>query len=217
MEATPVRNVLLYYPIYDLQREYIPAAEKINPGTQSEFSKKVEISFNELGSNLLKAQTQFVLVDYLTLGEASVSGNKTIQIGQNHYSSIVFPEGVVFPSSVSRLIEQAKNKGVRIVFADNFNETPSPEKLSELSGNENKLVPADTAIAFGRFIREGRTIYMIVNTGNENYLGELETIYGRQYVELEPKTGTILNQQRISEKKIALYLAPLQTKIIVVF
>jgi hypothetical protein len=216
MEATPVRKVLLYYPIYDLQREYIPAAEKMSRNTQSELSKTVEFSFMDLGSNLLKAQSQFVLVDYLTLEKATVADNQTIQIGRNQYTSIVFPRGVVFPPAVSKLVEEAKNKGVTIVFADDFVETPSSEQLTGLVGNENKLVPSSMEIVFGKFTREGREIYVLVNTGKEKYQGELALPGGKIYAELDPQTGTVSAQQKISENKIGVELNSLQTKLFVV-
>jgi hypothetical protein len=213
MEAAPVRNVLLYYPVYDLQREYIPAAEKMSRATQSELSKTIEISFRDLGANLLKAQNQFVLVDYLTLEKALVTDNKTIQIGWNQYSSLVFPRGVVLPSSVSALVEQAQNKGVPIVFADDFSETPSPGQLTGLVGSENKLAPSCPEIAFGKFTREGREIFILLNTGKENYHGELELAGSEQYIGLDPRTGTVSTPQKISGEKIGVELAPLQTMI----
>jgi hypothetical protein len=216
MEATPVRKVLLYYPIYDLQREYIPAAEKMSRNTQSEWSKIVESSFKNLGSNLLKAQNQFVLVDYLTLEKATVAENQTIQIGRNQYSSIVFPRGVVFTPSVSKLVEVAKNKGVTIIFADDFDETPSPEQLTGLVGNENKLVPSSMDITFGKFTREGREVYVLVNTGKKEYVGEMALPGRKKYAEVDPQTGTVSAQQKISKNKIGVELNSLQTKIFTV-
>ncbi len=216
MGATPVRNVLLYYPIYDLQREYFPVAEKMSRATQSELSKTIEFSFRELGSNLLKAQNQFVLVDYLTLEKALVTENKTIQIGRNHYSSIIFPRGVVFPPSVSALIEQARNKGVTVVFADDLSETPTPNHLTRLVGNENKLAPCCPEIAFGKFTREGREIFILVNTGKENYHGEFEFAGREHYIVLDPRTGKVSAPQKISGEKIGVDLASLQTLIFTV-
>ena len=149
MEAKPIRKTLLYYPIYDFQREYIPTAAKMSVKTQSGLTKIISGSFCNLGSNSLKAQNQFVLVDYLTLEKAAVNSDGTIQIGNNQCSSLVFPKGVVSPPLVLNLVEQAKTKGVKIVLAISFNECSSPEQLSSLVGVENKLIPASTSIAFG--------------------------------------------------------------------
>jgi hypothetical protein len=145
-----------------------------------------------------------------------INGNGTIQIGQNRYTSIVFPKGVVFPSSLTSLVEQAKQKGVKIVSADDFNETPAPRQLSELVGSADKLAPASTSIAFGKFTREGREIYMLVNTGSDSYSGELEGLKGTNYIVSDPQTGDISVEQKLLENKITLNLAPLQTKIFTV-
>jgi hypothetical protein len=216
MEATPVRKTLLYYPIYDLQREYIPTAEKMSWRTQSELTKTIESSFRQSGANLLKAQTQFVLIDYLALEKAVINDNGTIQIGQNKYSSIVFPKGVVFPISVSKIVEEIKAKGIKVVFADEFNETPSPEQLSEFVGNDDKLIPAGYSIAFGKFTRDSIVIYLMVNTSNDLYKGELEVLKGKRYIELDPQTGGFTKEQKLLGNRIAFDLAPLQTKIFTV-
>lgn len=217
MDAAPVRKALLYYPVYDLQREYLPTADRVSSNTQNQLSKTIEKSFSDLGSNLLKSQIQFVLVDYLTLEKATVTENGTIQIGQNQFSSITFPKGVVLPTSVSDLIGLAKNKGVKVIFADEFNETPFPEQLAGLVGDEEKITPASTTIAFGKFTRDGREIFVMVNTGNEIYNGELEISKGSRYIELDPQNGNVDSQQKVLENKIAFNLAPLQTKILAVF
>ncbi|HWR99502.1 MAG TPA: hypothetical protein VN249_02745 [Prolixibacteraceae bacterium] len=216
MDAAPVRKTLLYYPIYDLQREYIPTAEKMSWRTQSELTKTLEFSFRQLGANLLKAQNQFVIVDYLTLEQAVVNGDGTIQAGQNNYSSIVFPKGVVLPSAVLSLVELAKTKGTKIVYADDFSETPTPEELSELVGVENRFKPACTSIAYGEYSREGRDIYVMVNTGNDPYTGELKVMKGSRYVELDPQTGAVSKEQKVAGQIINLHLDPLQTRLFTV-
>lgn len=155
-------------------------------------------------------------VNYLTLEKALVTENKTIQIGRNHYSSIIFPRGVVFPPSVSALIEQARNKGVTVVFADDLSETPTPNHLTRLVGNENKLAPCCPEIAFGKFTREGREIFILVNTGKENYHGEFEFAGREHYIVLDPRTGKVSAPQKISGEKIGVDLASLQTLIFTV-
>ena len=215
-ESTPVRKTLLYYPIYDLQRECIPTADKMGLKNQSELTRTLENSFKELGANLLKTQNQFVLVDYLILEKAIVNGKGTIQIGTNQYSTILFPKGVVIPTAVSNVVSQAKAKGVKVVLADDYTETPSPEKLSALTRSDEKLNPASTSIAFGKFTREGREIYVLVNTGNDNYSGVLGVSGGKRYIGLDPQSGKISGQQTLHGNKIAVKIAPLQTKIITV-
>ena len=215
-EATPVRNVLLYYPIYDLQREYIPTAEKMSVRTQSELTKTLELSFRDLGANLLKTQIQFVLVDYLFLEDAVVSDHGTIQIGRNEFSSIVFPKGIVITPSMSHLLDQAKTKGVKIIFGEDFTVTPSPDQLSSLLGSVNKISPANSSIAFGKFLRDGNQIFMLANTGKDEYKGALHVEIGKRYVVLDPQTGAVSDLQSFVGNKIDIQLAPLQTKVVVV-
>ena len=216
MEATPVRKTLLYYPIYDLQREYIPTAEKMSWRTQSELTKTVEFSFRDLGANLLKTQTQFVLVDYLTLEKAIVNADGTIQIGNSQYSSLVFPKGITVPASVAPVLEQAKNKGLKIVYANDYTETPSPEQLALLVGPEEKILPARESIALGKFIRDGLQIYMMTNTGDQNYTGKLNVQKGKRYVELDPQTGKLSDELKLANRLIPVGLASLQTRLFII-
>ncbi len=215
-EATPVINVLLYYPIYDLQREYIPTAEKMSVRTQSELTRTLESSFRDLGANLLKTQIQFVLVDYLNLERAVISDHGTIQIGKNQYSSIVFPKGVVFTASMSNLLDQARTKGVKVILGKDFNETPSPDQLAALLDSDTKIYPANSSVAFGEFVRDGKQIFMFVNTGKEGYKGALNAQIGKRYVELNPQTGAVSDPRNFAGEKIEIQLSPLQTKIVVV-
>lgn len=216
MEATPVRKTLLYYPIYDLQREYIPTAEKMSWRTQSELTKTVEFSFRDLGANLLKAQTQFVLVDYLTLEKAIVNADGTIQIGNSQYSSLVFPKGITLPASVAPVLEQAKSKGLKIVYANDYTETPSPEQLALFVGSEEKILPARESIAFGKFIRGGLQICMMTNTGDQHYMGKLSIQKGKRYVELDPQTGKLSDELKLDNLLIPVGLAPLQTRLFII-
>lgn len=216
MEASPVRKTLLYYPIYDLQREYIPTAEKMSWRTQSELTKTIESSFRQIGANLLKAQTQFVLVDYLVLEKATVNSNGSLQVGNNQYSSVVFPKGIMLPVSVSKVMEEAKRKGVKIVDANDYIEIPLPEELARLIEADEKLIPAVESIAFGKFIREGLEIYMMTNTGNQNYTGKLTVRKGKRCIELDPQTGKIADEQENSDKLVSVNLDPLQTRLFIV-
>ncbi len=216
MEAKPIRKTLLYYPIYDFQREYIPTAGKMSVKTQSELTKILSGSFRDLGANLLKAQNQFVLVDYLTLEKVVVNADGTIQIGNCQYSSLVFPKGITLPASVMSILEQAKNKGLKIVYANDYTETPSPEQLALLVGSEEKFLPACESIAFGKFIRDGLQIYMITNTSDQHYTGKLNIQKGKRYVELDPQTGKLSDELKLANRLIPVDLAPLRTRLFII-
>jgi hypothetical protein len=215
-EANPIRKTLLYYPIYDLQREFIPVAEKISWRTQNQLVATLETSFRQLGTNLLKSQIPFVLADYLYLEKAVVTGNKTIRLGDAEFTSLVFPKGVTLPEKVSKLVEQAKLAGVNVVFTEEYKETPSPEELQKLTRNQPVLSPEGTKIIYGEFLRDGQRILMIVNTGDEAYSGAINFPEGHNYVKLDPQTGIISESKKAGNHSASVSLAGLQTKLFVV-
>jgi hypothetical protein len=215
-DAVPDRKVLLYYPVYDLQREYIPTATVVGWRTQSELTKTLEFSFRELGANLLKAQTQFVLVDYLTLGQAEVNKDGNLRLGNDNYTSLVFPKGVILPPDVTRVVDQAVKAGVKVVFAGEFDETPAPSQLAELTGSGIPVSPDSPTIAFGQFTRDGRDIYLVVNTASVAYSGKVKVSKGSHSAELDPKTGAVSDPRELKGQAIPLLLDPMETKIFIV-
>jgi hypothetical protein len=215
-EANPIRKTLLYYPIYDLQREFIPVAEKISWRTQNQLVATLGTSFRQLGTNLLKSQIQFVLADYLYLEKAVVTANKTIRLGDAEFTSLVFPKGITLPEKVSKLVEQAKLAGVNVVFTEEYKETPSPEELQKLTRNQPVLSPEGTKIIYGEFLRDGHRIFMVVNTGDEAYSGQIIFPDGKSYSELDPQTGTISESKKAENHSASVSLSGLQTKLFVV-
>jgi hypothetical protein len=216
MEAAPVRKTLLYYPVYDLQREYIPTAEVMSGSTQSELTRTIEASFRQLGANLLKAQIPFVLVDYLTLEKNFGCRNGILQIDQDQYTTVVFPKGVTLPEPVLKFVEEAKRNGLKIIDANDYKEVLSPEQLSRIVGGEEKLLPAGETVAFGKFIRDCLEIFMMTNTGSQPYLGGLSVQKGERYAELDPQTGKLSENRIVAGQPIAVRLQPLQTRLFIV-
>lgn len=217
MDAKPLRKTLLYYPVYDLQREFIPTAAPMSWRTQNERVASIEKSFRELGANLLKAQVQFVLTDYLYLETAIVTDHKTIRIGDDEFTSLVFPKEITLPEPVSKLVDQAKTAGVKVIFTDQFDKTPDPLRLLKLTGNVQVFNPATSTIVYGEFLRENRDILMMVNTGSDKYSGRLNVRKGQYFIEFDPQTGKYSESRRLKNKSLPVYLDSLQTKLFVVF
>lgn len=61
--ATPVREVYLYYPITEMQEEYIPQADPIDLKKQSERMQEFVRRFEQLGAELMRRQVPFTLTD----------------------------------------------------------------------------------------------------------------------------------------------------------
>jgi len=112
-------------------------------------------------------------------------------------------------------MEEAKSKRVKIVYANDDNESPLPEELARLVGADEKLIPAVESIAFGKFNRDGREIYMMTNTDNQSYAGKLTVQKGKRYIELDPQTGKIADEQKIADHTIPIRLDALQARLFV--
>ena len=116
---------------------------------------------------------------------------------------------------MTAILEQAKDKGLKIVYASDYSENPSPDQLAELVGTEEKFIPTNTSIAFGKYTREGMEIYMMTNTGDQNYTGKFKVQKGKLYVELDPQTGRISDELKFVNRLVPVRLAPLQTRLFI--
>ncbi|MEN8203359.1 MAG: hypothetical protein ABFS28_12245 [Bacteroidota bacterium] len=214
-EAKPVRNTLLYNPIYDMQREYQPTVSPAGFKTQNEKVEQIESSFNRLGVSLSMAQIPFVLVDYLFLGKAKISDKGSISIGDQEYSSLVIPRGVILPPNIEVLVEEMKENGIEVLWPDQ--DLTVDELIAELDPLE-KIIPERNQIAFGKFTRSGRDIYLLVNSGTEAYKGQLTVLQKGGWSVLDPQTGEIahINSSRANDKHtLPVNLDPKQTLLLI--
>ncbi len=187
-DAKPEKATLLYYPIYDMQREYQPTASPADFKTQNEKVELIENSFNQLGISLSKAQIPFVLIDYLFLGKARITSKGTISIGANEYSSLAIPQGVILPPNIEVLVEKMKVNGIKVLEADHNQSVD--ELITGLSSLE-KIVPERNEIAYGKFSRSGHDIHLLVNSGTEVYKGQLTVLQKGNWSVMDPQTGKI--------------------------
>jgi hypothetical protein len=190
-DAKPIRTTLLYYPIYDMQREYNPTSTPVSIKTQNEKVQQIENSFNQLGLSLAKAQIPFILVDYLFLESAKITNRGTILIGENEYNTLVLPQGVLLPPKVELLVNEIKAKGIKVLSVDQNTQTPTSDELILKINPIEKVIPARNEIAFGKFTRSGRDIYLLVNSGTEVYKGNLTVMKKGIWSIMDPQTGKI--------------------------
>jgi hypothetical protein len=113
-------------------------------------------------------------------------------------------------------MEEAKSKGVKIVYANDYKESPMPEELAGLVGTDEKLIPSEESVVFGKFIRDGLDVYMMVNTGDKNYIGKLNVEKGKRYIQLDPQTGQLSEEQINADQLVSINLAPLQTRLYII-
>ncbi|MCL2623491.1 MAG: hypothetical protein FWD31_07485 [Planctomycetaceae bacterium] len=147
-DAKPVYDVVLYYPIAELQAEYLPMAEPLELGRLSPRTRELVANFEQSGQDLLQHQIPFVISE------------KKPEAGSPHKF---------------------------------FVETPN-DVLKLLAGNLPKISPDNSWIMLGRFQRDGRDIFLLLNAGDDPYDGILSFPSGsetRSWFVLDPATGGI--------------------------
>ena len=187
-DADMVKDVLLYYPAYDLQREFIPEKEPLhNEANQSPVMRAVIGSLRDAGRSLAQAQIPFVFADYLVLQDASVKDGKIV-IGTHCFDALVLPEAVVLPEKVKALVEDFRKAGGNVV---NAPVGVGPDALSEAIPRKEIFTPALPWLVYGKFTREGKTIYLVVNTSDSRYEGSLGVVSKGRWSVLDPDGGEI--------------------------
>ena len=240
-EAQPERNVLLYYPAYDFQREYIPTWDALNePSSQSPLTVAIRASFVAAGSAMAQHQIPFVLADYLALSEAAVAGG-CLNIGSGSFSTVVLPASVTLPEPVAELLGSFEQAGGTVVRLPEITEGldsivyPAAASLdgrlapafvpAEVSGaitaalpGREEFIPAKPEIVFGKFIRDGHTVYVVVNASECSYDGKLCGTGKGSWTLLDPDSGLISRtrtEKFIEGPGIKLTLEPYQTVVLV--
>ena len=174
-DAKPVYDVVLYYPITELQAEYLPMAEPLDLSKLSQRTQKLVANFEQSGRLLLEHQIPFVISD------------KKPEAGSPHKYFVETPDDV--------------------------------QKL--LAGGLPKIAPDNSWIMLGRFQREGRDIFILLNAGDEPYDGMLSFASStgqRSWNALDPATGEISSLGMLrngANEMIPVKLRPKQTLIYV--
>ncbi len=203
--ARPVRSTLLYYPIHDLQAEYLPVAGPVKLSSQSPRAQRIVGSFMRLGQMLQRAQIPAMLIDHEHLGNAKVTAEGRLAIGGRPFESIVLPEAVELPAAVAQAVRQFAARGGRILRGAG---EISPKTLVETLKPRCRLSPASGKIALGEFTRDGRRILLLVNVAPTAYHGHLTTGTAGEWASMDPATGGAEAAGNDQDGRVSLSLAP---------
>ncbi|MBQ6287317.1 MAG: hypothetical protein IJK73_06655 [Bacteroidales bacterium] len=214
--AEPVKKVLLYYPAYDLQREFIPETEPLmDERNQSPTMQTVIGSTFSTGQSMAQAQIPFVLADYLALENAEVQGN-LLKIGNHGFESIVIPSGVTLPEKTSGLLERFRAAGGKVLEAS---PKCTVDEIIQKVDPVERINPRNPQCVFGKFERDGRSVYLLLNASDKAYEGTLTLSHEESVVAvLDPDTGSVSTVTAPVADGMAglpVKLAPLQTLIFV--
>ncbi len=215
MDATPVIEVLLYYPIYDLWGEYLPVAEPLQLSSQSPRARQLVESCQRLGQILQRKQIPFTLIDHENLLRAEVHTDGSLKVGHQRYRSIVVPCGVELPDSVAAMLQRFTSAGGRVLRDKDGETALAPEALATALQPVVKIQPASSQVALGQFVRDGQDIVVVVNVGTQIYEGQLTAPNAGDWLLLDPATGTIDRASRSGDGHLRLTLGVRQTQLLV--
>jgi len=200
-EAIPVRPVLLYYPIDDLQEEYLPMAEPLRLEGQTPKMKSIIESFDRLGQLLTGNQIPFVLADDRLL--------ETV-VGDSAYHTLLIPRETKLSASTEKLLEQFTARGGKVLKDQKSQPIDAATLKHEIVTNHSmpNIQPTNDFVTLGSFTRENRRIHLLVNGNDKEYSGVFHLPQGTWTI-LDPSTGKIT--QSSSENALPLKLTPHQT------
>ncbi len=221
-DAEPVRPILLYYPIEEMQEEFRPYDDTLTDvSKQSERAQQIFYSFNDVGAGLSRVQTSFCVIDRETLNSLTKDpkNQQEAELLKGKYSGIIFP----------RWSEKIKYDWADPDFREYWVEEDRPlnnwedvaRELGDFAGPRLTPEPSYPSFIEGAFKREGRLIFVVTNADLPEWKGNLRltgvdpnAFESDEWIVLDPKTGAI-EKQKSADNCMPVSFAGRQTKIYV--
>lgn len=198
-DATPIRPILLYYPIDEMQEEFRPYNDTLTDvSKQSERAQQLFNSFNILGAGLSRVQTSFCVIDRNTLKNLTKEPTdpKEAELLKGKFS------GVVFPCGAEKIDYDWADPNFREFWVDDVNPLEKWEdvarELGDFSGPRLTPEPSYPSFIEGAFERDGRMIFVVTNADHPDWSGALRltdfdssSFESNVWFAIDPKSGTI--------------------------
>ena len=159
------RRVLLYYPIYDLWAEYLPMAEPLRLESQSPRARQIVASFMQLGRTLQRSQIPFALTDHEHLAKAQIDGEAACGSGPVNSNPWSFRKASNCRRTSAAVVARFQQSGGFVLRDEAAAPSRSKEGLIEALKPAFRISPASDTIALGCFVRDGRSVLLLVNVG----------------------------------------------------
>lgn len=199
-DAKPVRPILLYYPIEELQSEFRPHNGSLTDlSKQTARAQQIVHSFNTIGAGLSRIQTSFCVIDRETLN--SLTNNpadpKEANRLRGRYS------GIIFPRWSEKIDYDWADPGFREYWVEEDKPLNSWEdvaqELSAFTGPRLTADPHCPSFIEGVFQREGRLVFVVTNADLSEWNGLLRlsgvdddiSFASERWTVLDPKSGSI--------------------------
>ena len=155
------------------------------------------------------------MADHEHLAKAQIDGEGRLRIGAGEFESLVVPQGVELPPDAAAVVERFQQSGGRVLRDEAAAPSRSKEGLIEALKPAFRISPASDTIALGSFVRDGRSILLLVNVGSAAYSGQLVARDPCSWLHLDPANGSLRNlgQQPATQHEIR--LEPRQAMVLV--
>ena len=199
-DAEPVRPILLYYPIEELQSEFRPYNGTLTDmSKQSALAQETRRSFEILGEGLSRIQASFCAVDRDTLKNLTTrpQNQEEAERLKGKYSLVVFPRGS----------EKINYEWADPNFREYWTQDDKPlnswedvaRELDDFSGPRLTPEPRNPYFVEGAFVRDERFIFVVSNAQNVAWNGELKptgfdanSFESNVWTILDPSSGSIV-------------------------
>jgi hypothetical protein len=209
------REVLLYYPIYDLWAEYLPRGERFSLAAQSPRGQRLVNAFQHAGRTLQQSQVPFALIDHDGLAGATVQADAVLKIHSQRFRAIVLPADAELPPRAAVVVKEFQRRGGQVVTAPSDRTKPSAATLLAALQPAYRLDPPSEQITLGRFRRDGRAILLLVNVTTKPYEGTLATGSSGTWQRMNPLDGKIEPIGSTDAGRLGIALAPYEAVLLV--
>lgn len=199
-DAKPVRPILIYYPIEELQSEFRPYNGSLTDlSKQSERAQQIVHSFNILGAGLSRVQTSFCVIDRDTLKNLT---NDPSDPEEAMRLKDMF-SGVIFPRWSEKIDYDWSDPNFREYWVEEDKPIDAWEdvarELGDFSGPRLTPEPDAPSLIEGAFEREGRLIFLVSNADRSDWSGVLRmtgigadvSFASDPWTVLDPDSGSI--------------------------
>jgi len=190
--ARTVTTTAVYYPIETFQSRYVPSAKSWTdagadcPGVMEAMATQAKIA-----RGLFETGRDFGWVDAEAIAGAAIEGPHLVIAGRRH-ATVIMPHVDLLPLGVMRKLDAFRRAGGRVLWGGSLprlGDAPSeheavraltagtvPIKAEDVPSLVGPVVPPGfrlkveevaQGVFFGRFVRDGRRLTLIVNTNRE--------------------------------------------------
>ena len=173
------------------------ASEKFWPSIVSDHKER-QSKWDQTEKSLLESDIEYMVVHPEAVAEAEIK-NGHMKIGYGSYHTIIMPQMEFIPLDVTQQLDRFEKAGGKILWIDmvpGASEYAMNDKkvktllddarsisIDEIKGSIERSYPEDFDLHFdpgkdeinaGRFIKEGKQIYLLVNREQEDILIEVQ-------------------------------------------